>query len=180
MNETSQCWRAQTQKHRLRQQHTFTTVSSVITDWITLLVIHIEHVIFPQIRFVMKSYSFIRETAPLVMNNPPKEGTGHFWWQIIWAQNWISQLYVCVCLFVCFKEKIPDSQHCPAICTSSSAQRWSTGNHTPGRISWTPHVHDSFALLCLLVNPNNLLTQTDGLRAWNNNAFCPSVSGIPT
>lgn len=43
-----------------------------------LLIIHIEPVMFPQIRFVMKSYSFIRETAPLVMNNPPKEGTGHF------------------------------------------------------------------------------------------------------
>lgn len=30
---------------------------------------------FPQIRFLMKSYSFIRETAPVVMKNPPKEGT---------------------------------------------------------------------------------------------------------
>lgn len=99
----------ETQKHRLCQQHTFATVSSVITDS-QLLIIHIEHVIFPQIRFVMKSYSFIRETAPLVMNNPPKEGTGHFWWQIIWAQNCISQLCVCVCLFVLRrKSQIPNT-----------------------------------------------------------------------
>lgn len=42
---------------------------------ILLLIIHIKCVLFPQIRFVMKSYSFIRETAPLVMKNPPKEGT---------------------------------------------------------------------------------------------------------
>lgn len=30
---------------------------------------------FLQIRFLMKSYSFIRETAPVVMKNTPKEGT---------------------------------------------------------------------------------------------------------
>lgn len=30
---------------------------------------------FPQIRFLMKSYSFIRETAPGVMKNTPKDGT---------------------------------------------------------------------------------------------------------
>lgn len=29
----------------------------------------------PQIRFLMKSYSFVRETAPVVMRNPPKDGT---------------------------------------------------------------------------------------------------------
>lgn len=59
---------------------TFSQRCRVITDWLTVIntVIHIEHVILPQIRFMMKSYSFIRETAPLVMNNPPKEGTGHF------------------------------------------------------------------------------------------------------
>lgn len=29
---------------------------------------------FPQIRFLMKSYSLIRETAPVIMKNTPKEG----------------------------------------------------------------------------------------------------------
>lgn len=36
-NESSQCWRAQTQEHRLCQQHTFATVSSVITDWVSVI-----------------------------------------------------------------------------------------------------------------------------------------------
>lgn len=30
---------------------------------------------FSQIRFLMKSYSFMRETAPVIMKNTPKEGT---------------------------------------------------------------------------------------------------------
>lgn len=50
-------------------------IGLLLTDAL-LLIIHIKCVIFPQIRFVMKSYSFIRETAPLVMKNPPKEGSG--------------------------------------------------------------------------------------------------------
>lgn len=29
----------------------------------------------PQIRFLMKSYSFVRETAPVVMRNAPEHGT---------------------------------------------------------------------------------------------------------
>lgn len=52
-------------------------IGLLLTDAL-LLIIHIKCVIFPQIRFVMKSYSFIRETAPLVMKNPPKEGSGCF------------------------------------------------------------------------------------------------------
>lgn len=52
-------------------------IGLLLTD-VLLLIIHIKCVIFPQIRFVMKSYSFIRETAPLVMKNPPKEGSGCF------------------------------------------------------------------------------------------------------
>lgn len=31
--------------------------------------------ISPQVRFVMKSYSFMRETAPAVMKSAPKDGT---------------------------------------------------------------------------------------------------------
>lgn len=31
--------------------------------------------ISPQIRFLMKSYSFMRETAPAIIKNVPKEGT---------------------------------------------------------------------------------------------------------
>lgn len=36
---------------------------------------HTDCINFPQIRLLMKSYSFIRETAPAVMKNTPKEGT---------------------------------------------------------------------------------------------------------
>lgn len=149
----------QAQQHRLCQQHTFRTVSSVITDWLSV---------------ITNSYwacdilsDPIRDEELLIHKRDgsscDEQSTKRRYWTLLMADNMGSELdlsAVCVCLFVCFKEKIPDSQHCPAICTSSSAQRWSTGNHIPGRISWTPHVHNSFALLCLLVNPNNLLTQT--------------------
>lgn len=68
----------------------------LLTD-VLLLIIHIKCVLFPQIRFVMKSYSFIRETAPLVMKNPPKEGTGCSEWQkVFWALTHITQLLVCL------------------------------------------------------------------------------------
>lgn len=52
-------------------------IGLLLTDGL-FLIIHFKDVLFPQIRFVMKSYSFIRETAPIVMKNPPKEGTGCF------------------------------------------------------------------------------------------------------
>lgn len=46
-----------------------------------------------------------------------------------------SELYLsAVCLFVRLKEKVPDSQRCPATCTSSSPQRWSTGSRILGRV----------------------------------------------
>uniref|UniRef100_A0A674N394 Sterol O-acyltransferase 2 n=1 Tax=Takifugu rubripes TaxID=31033 RepID=A0A674N394_TAKRU len=60
-------------------------------------------VILEQIRFVMKSYSFIRETAPLVMNNPPKEGENPRF------PTLSSYLYFLFCPTLIYRESYPRS-----------------------------------------------------------------------
>lgn len=54
----------------------------------------------PQIRFVMKSYSFIRESTAAVLRNTPQKGNAdkHSWfwqktelyWEYIWIKCWIQ------------------------------------------------------------------------------------------
>lgn len=39
----------------------------------------INPVFAPQIRFVMKSYSFIRETLPVVLRNTPQKGKSYYY-----------------------------------------------------------------------------------------------------
>uniref|UniRef100_H2UJ06 O-acyltransferase n=1 Tax=Takifugu rubripes TaxID=31033 RepID=H2UJ06_TAKRU len=62
-------------------------------------------VILEQIRFVMKSYSFIRETAPLVMNNPPKEGENPRF------PTLSSYLYFLFCPTLIYRESYPRNSH---------------------------------------------------------------------
>lgn len=52
------------------------------------------------------------------------------------------------------QEKVPDSPHCRATCTSSSAQHWSTGSRILGK-TWIPACV-SFICLCWLMTQKNV------------------------
>uniref|UniRef100_A0A4W6EC15 O-acyltransferase n=1 Tax=Lates calcarifer TaxID=8187 RepID=A0A4W6EC15_LATCA len=58
-------------------------------------------VILEQIRFLMKSYSFIRETAPVVMKNTPKEGKSPRF------PTFSSYLYFLFCPTLIYRESYP-------------------------------------------------------------------------
>ncbi|XP_062328530.1 sterol O-acyltransferase 2 [Osmerus eperlanus] len=58
-------------------------------------------VILEQIRFLMKSYSFIRENVPLVLRNPPKEG------EVIRFPTFSSYLYFLFCPTLIYRESYP-------------------------------------------------------------------------
>uniref|UniRef100_UPI0037E93E33 sterol O-acyltransferase 2 n=1 Tax=Semicossyphus pulcher TaxID=241346 RepID=UPI0037E93E33 len=60
-------------------------------------------VILEQIRFLMKSYSFIRETAPVIMKNTPKEGERF--------PTLSSYLYFLFCPTLIYRESYPRNSH---------------------------------------------------------------------
>ncbi|XP_019952247.2 sterol O-acyltransferase 2 [Paralichthys olivaceus] len=62
-------------------------------------------VILEQIRFLMKSYSFIRETAPVIMKNTPKEGEGPIF------PTLSSYLYFLFCPTLIYRESYPRNNH---------------------------------------------------------------------
>uniref|UniRef100_A0A3Q3FK49 O-acyltransferase n=1 Tax=Labrus bergylta TaxID=56723 RepID=A0A3Q3FK49_9LABR len=62
-------------------------------------------VILEQIRFLMKSYSFIRETAPVVMKNPTKEGESPRF------PTFSSYLYFLFCPTLIYRESYPRNNH---------------------------------------------------------------------
>ncbi|XP_034442768.1 sterol O-acyltransferase 2 isoform X2 [Hippoglossus hippoglossus] len=62
-------------------------------------------VILEQIRFVMKSYSFMRETAPVIMKNTPKEGKGPI------IPPFSSYLYFLFCPTLIYRESYPRNNH---------------------------------------------------------------------
>ncbi|XP_058486611.1 sterol O-acyltransferase 2 [Solea solea] len=62
-------------------------------------------VILEQIRFVMKSYSFIRETAPAIMKNTPKEGEAPKF------PTLSSYLYFLFCPTLIYRESYPRNTH---------------------------------------------------------------------
>ncbi|XP_077458115.1 sterol O-acyltransferase 2 [Stigmatopora argus] len=61
-------------------------------------------VILEQIRFLMKSYSFMRESAPVVMKNPPKQGEVHI-------PTFSSYLYFLFCPTLIYRECYPRNTH---------------------------------------------------------------------
>ncbi|XP_033821981.1 sterol O-acyltransferase 2 [Periophthalmus magnuspinnatus] len=58
-------------------------------------------VILEQIRFLMKTYSFIRESVPLIINNPPKEGENPRF------PTFSSYLYFLFCPTLIYRESYP-------------------------------------------------------------------------
>ncbi|XP_068171826.1 sterol O-acyltransferase 2 isoform X2 [Antennarius striatus] len=62
-------------------------------------------VILEQIRFLMKSYSFIRETTPVVMKNTPKEGLSPTF------PTLSSYLYFLFCPTLIYRESYPRNSH---------------------------------------------------------------------
>ncbi|XP_029005500.1 sterol O-acyltransferase 2 [Betta splendens] len=58
-------------------------------------------VVMEQIRFLMKSYSFIRETVPVIMRNTPKEGESHR------LPTFSSYLYFLFCPTLIYRESYP-------------------------------------------------------------------------
>ncbi|KAL3058364.1 hypothetical protein OYC64_010519 [Pagothenia borchgrevinki] len=62
-------------------------------------------VILEQIRFLMKSYSFIRETAPVIMRNTPKEGESPRF------PSLSSYLYFLFCPTLIYRESYPRNTH---------------------------------------------------------------------
>ncbi|XP_044072685.1 sterol O-acyltransferase 2 isoform X2 [Siniperca chuatsi] len=62
-------------------------------------------VILEQIRFLMKSYSFIRETAPGIMKNTPKEGESPRF------PTFSSYLYFLFCPTLIYRESYPRNTH---------------------------------------------------------------------
>ncbi|XP_039864466.1 sterol O-acyltransferase 2 [Simochromis diagramma] len=62
-------------------------------------------VILEQIRFLMKTYSFLRETAPVIMKNAPKEGENHRF------PTFSSYLYFLFCPTLIYRESYPRNRH---------------------------------------------------------------------
>lgn len=62
-------------------------------------------VILEQIRFLMKTYSFIRESAPVIITNPPKEGESPRF------PTFSSYLYFLFCPTLIYKESYPRNSH---------------------------------------------------------------------
>ncbi|XP_037623100.1 sterol O-acyltransferase 2 [Sebastes umbrosus] len=62
-------------------------------------------VILEQIRFLMKSYSFMRETAPVIMKNTPKEGESPRF------PTLSSYLYFLFCPTLIYRESYPRNTH---------------------------------------------------------------------
>ncbi|KAF3856547.1 hypothetical protein F7725_017270, partial [Dissostichus mawsoni] len=62
-------------------------------------------VILEQIRFLMKSYSFIRETGPVIMRNTPKEGESPRF------PSLSSYLYFLFCPTLIYRESYPRNTH---------------------------------------------------------------------
>uniref|UniRef100_A0A8C2XC40 Sterol O-acyltransferase 2 n=1 Tax=Cyclopterus lumpus TaxID=8103 RepID=A0A8C2XC40_CYCLU len=62
-------------------------------------------VILEQIRFLMKSYSFMRETAPVIMKNTPKEGESPR------SPTFSSYLYFLFCPTLIYRESYPRNTH---------------------------------------------------------------------
>ncbi|XP_035517644.1 sterol O-acyltransferase 2 [Morone saxatilis] len=62
-------------------------------------------VILEQIRFLMKSYSFMRETAPVLMKNTPKEGESPRF------PTLSSYLYFLFCPTLIYRESYPRNSH---------------------------------------------------------------------
>ncbi|XP_031709696.1 sterol O-acyltransferase 2 isoform X2 [Anarrhichthys ocellatus] len=62
-------------------------------------------VILEQIRFLMKSYSFMRETAPVIMKNTPKEGESPR------SPTLSSYLYFLFCPTLIYRESYPRNTH---------------------------------------------------------------------
>uniref|UniRef100_A0AAQ4RS62 Sterol O-acyltransferase 2 n=1 Tax=Gasterosteus aculeatus aculeatus TaxID=481459 RepID=A0AAQ4RS62_GASAC len=62
-------------------------------------------VILEQIRFLMKSYSFMRETAPVIMKNTPKQGESPR------SPTFSSYLYFLFCPTLIYRESYPRNSH---------------------------------------------------------------------
>lgn len=62
-------------------------------------------VILEQIRFLMKTYSFMRESVPVIINNPPKEGENPRF------PTFSSYLYFLFCPTLIYRESYPRNSH---------------------------------------------------------------------
>ncbi|XP_056605936.1 sterol O-acyltransferase 2 isoform X2 [Triplophysa dalaica] len=62
-------------------------------------------IILEQIRFVMKSYSFIRETVPVVFRNTPQKG------ELLTYPSFQSYLYFLFCPTLIYREAYPRNSH---------------------------------------------------------------------
>lgn len=100
MNETSQCWRAQTQKHRLCQQHTFAMVSSVITDWLAVINNSYWACDVPSDP-IRDEELLIHKRDGSSCDEQPTKGR---YWTLLMADHLSTELHVsavCMCVFFC-------------------------------------------------------------------------------